>query len=268
MSPNIDLNREGLVSDLSKLRQHPAATDRFSRLYSRKNGIAAVAVVDSMDLPSSLSERWKSLDTQVKQCESLATGELWAVAPLPQVLTELSIYYAEDGNFVSALAIACLIATHCDPYRYVAPFHPIRIKGLFMIAKLLANTAADTAALSNSVKLMSAKVDFKQKALETVQEIDQVSLCQMLLIMILRSVADGLGSQWELSLSTISMLEDIEELRGREQELTLINAWKKDPESNISRAFFEFAVLKQVDALASLGRLILKEDFDLQELKA
>ncbi|CAM1507137.1 Fc.00g067780.m01.CDS01 [Cosmosporella sp. VM-42] len=261
-SPNIDLNRQGLVSDLSKLRHHPAATERFPSLHARMNGIAAVTVVDSAALPEPLPERFEALETQVEQCSALISEELWAVAPVPQVLTEISIYYAEDGNFVSALAIACLIATHCDPYRYVAPFHPVRIKGLFRIAKLLANTAAETATLSNSVKLMSAKGDFKQKALETVRGIDQVSLCEMILIMILKSIPENYGTEWELFTPTTSMLDDIEELRGREEELRLINAWKKGPETQNKRAFFEFAVLKQVDALASLGRLVLKEDFD------
>lgn len=261
LSPNIDLNLASLVSDLSKLRRHPATTSDSKAALANKYSEDVVEIIDSKETPSLLDEHRRYLQIQYRKCRPLVREGFWGVSPLPQVLTEISIYYAEEGNFVYALATACYVATFCDPYRYVAPFHPVRAKGLFLIGKLLANTAAETAALSASVKAMVSKGNFDQKALQALQEIDQVSLCQMLLHMILHQTPEGYAEEWELSVSAREMLSDIDQLPGRDQELSLINAWRQDPSSDQSRAFFDYAVLKQIDALASLGHEIFATDF-------
>jgi SET and MYND domain-containing protein len=190
----------------------------------------------------------------------LAAEDMWAVSPLPQLLSEISILYAEEGNFVYSLVTACFIVSSCDSYRHVLPYHPVRIKGLLLVAKLLANTAADTASLGNS-QAVALKGDFNQRALQTLQDIDQVSLCQMLLIMILKSVPKGYVREWEVSITAKQMLDEINQLQGREQELSLINAWRENPEADQGRAFFEYAVVKQVDSLANLGLEVFKMDF-------
>ncbi|KAK7430812.1 hypothetical protein QQZ08_002601 [Neonectria magnoliae] len=262
LSPNVDLNLASLVFDPSKLRHHPAAARDFKAALANKYSEAATDIIDSRESPDSLDERRRVLEAQYRECQPLVSEGFWGVSPLPQVLAEISIYYAEEGNFVYALATACHVATACDPYRYVAPFHPVRAKGLFLIGKLLANTAADTAALSDSINAMaSSKSNFNQKALQTLQEIDQVSLCQMLLFMILQQTPKGYAAEWELSVSAREMLHDIDRLPGRDKELSLINAWRQDPSNAQSRQFFEYAVLKQIDALASLGCEILATDF-------
>ncbi|KAF7546941.1 hypothetical protein G7Z17_g8059 [Cylindrodendrum hubeiense] len=261
LSPNIDLNLGSLVFDPSKLRRHPATTSNSKAALANKYSEDAAEMIDSKETPNMLDERRRYLQTQYRKCQPLVREGFWSVSPLPQVLTEISIYYAEEGNFVYALAIACYVATYCDPYRYVAPFHPVRAKGLFLIGKLLANTAADTAALSASVQAMVSKGNFDQKGLQTLQEIDQVSLCQMLLFMVLQQTPAGYAAEWELSVSAREMLNDINQLPGRDQELSLINAWRQNPSSDQSRAFFEYAVLKQIDALASLGHEVLVTDF-------
>ncbi|KAH7133634.1 hypothetical protein EDB81DRAFT_845137 [Dactylonectria macrodidyma] len=260
-SPNINLNLISLVSDPSKLRRHSASTSESKAALANKYSEDAVEMIDPQETPHALNERRRYLHNQYRKCQPLVREGFWGVSPLPQVLSEISIYYAEEGNFMYALAIACFGATSCDPYRHVAPFHPVRAKGLFLIGKLLANTAADTAALSASVEAMVSKGNFSQKALHTLQEIDQVSLCQMLLLMILQQTPEGYNAEWELSISASEMLNDINQLPGRDQELSLINAWRQDPSSDQSRAFFDYAVLKQVDALASLGHEILVTDF-------
>lgn len=261
-SPDLDLNRISLVSDIAKLRQHPAAGSPSKQSSSRAFQSTAVALLNSADTPDSLPERRKVLQQQYAKCKPLLAEGLLAVAPLPQILTEMSIYYAEDGNFPFALATACYVATACDPYRYTAPFHPVRIKGLFMIVKLLSNTAASTASLGNAIKTLASKKGLDQKVQETLQDIDQVSLCQMLLILILKWAPAGYLGEWELSASAREMLDDIERLPGRERELSLINAWKQDARSDRSRAFFEYGVVQQVDALAALGRVVLEADFE------
>lgn len=259
-SPVIDMNRQGLVSDLSKLREHPAGVDRNKASLGREYSEKLVDLIDSKETSGSLEERRAVLQTWYQKCQGLISENMWSVSPLPQLLTEISILYAEEGSFVYALATACHIATACDPYRHVAPFHPVRIKGLFLVAKLLANTAADTASLGNS-PAVAARGDLNQRALQTLQDIDQVSLCQMLIIMVLKSIPADYVQEWELSISAKQMLDEIKQLPGRGQEQSLISLWEEDPEQDQAQAFFKYAVLKQVEALSDLGLEMLKMDF-------
>ena len=166
-------------------------------------------------------------------------------------------------SFAHALTIACFVATKCDPIRYASPFHPVRVKNLFMIAKLLANTAESTAALSTSLAAVTTGAGGGRAGSieETLADIDQVSLCQMLLLLILKlAPADYLGV-WELCKPARGMLEEIEGLPGRERELSLIHSWRDDGESEASRTFFDYAVVKQVEVLGSLGKDVLKMEF-------
>ncbi|KAI5466723.1 hypothetical protein BGZ63DRAFT_468689 [Mariannaea sp. PMI_226] len=247
ISPNIELNRGTLAHDITKLR-NPLANKHSEELAS---------LIDSKDPTASLEQRRRDLVARYQS--------LWAVSPLPQILAEIPIYYAEKGNFMYALMTACFVAVNCDPYRHLAPFHPVRVKGLFLIAKLLANTAADTVTLDDSIKTMVAKGSFNQRSVQALKEIDQVSLCQMLLLMVLQQTPTGYDDEWELSVAAAEMLGDIGRLPGREQELSLIHAWKKDPNNDRSQAFFEYAVVKQIDVLASLGHDALQLEFSQQE---
>lgn len=256
----IDMNRHSLVADVGKLGRHPGATDSNKVSAARRQSEELSELLDKKDSAGSLETRRASLQKRYHRCKDLAAKDMWAVSPLPHLLSEISILYAEEGNFVYALVTACFITTSCDSYRHVLPYHPVRIKGLLLVAKLLANTAADTASLGSS-QAVTIKGDFNQRALQTLQDIDQVSLCQMLLIMILKSVPKDYVQEWEVSVTAKQMLDEIIQLPGREQESSLINDWRKDPEADQARAFFGYAVVKQVDALANLGLEVLKMDF-------
>ncbi|KAF5707662.1 hypothetical protein FGLOB1_6811 [Fusarium globosum] len=259
-SPIINMNRHSLVADVGKLGKHPAATDSTKASTATSISEQLSDLIDERDPTLSPEDRRRVLGARYQQCKGLAAENLWAVSPLPQLLTEVSILYIEESNFISALATACFVATSSEPYRHVLPHHPIRIKGLLLVAKLLANTAADTASLGIS-QAVASRGDINQRALQTLQDIDQVSLCQMLLIMIIASVPRDYVREWEVSATAQQMLDEINELPGRDQELSLINAWKENPEGEQARAFFEYAVVKQVDSLASLGLEILEMDF-------
>ncbi|KAH7197621.1 uncharacterized protein B0J16DRAFT_366802 [Fusarium flagelliforme] len=259
-SPIIDMNRHSLVADIGKLGRHPVATNSSKISAARRYSEELSGLLDEKESTGSLEGRRTSLRMRYQQCRGLVSEEMWATSPLAQLLSEISILYAEEGNFVYALVTACFIATSCDPYRHVLPYHPIRIKGLLLVAKLLANTAADTASLGNS-QAVASKGDFNQRALQTLQDIYQVSLCQMLLMMIIKSVPRGYVQEWEVSITAKQMLDEINQLPGREQELSLINAWRENPEADQAKAFFEYAVVKQVDALADLGMDVFKMDF-------
>lgn len=202
------------------------------------------------------------LRQQLKICEDLVAKNLLAVSPVPQVLTELSILFSDKENYAYSLSIACLIAVECDGYRYPAPFHPSRVKTLLMIAKLLANTAAAAAEQSSAVQTSSSvPSDLYQKVLSALQEIDQVSLCQMLVIMILQSVPIEQMAEWDLIVAAKDMLQDIESLPGRENETSLIEAWKNNRNADESKPFFEYAVVQQINNLATLGRAVIDQEF-------
>lgn len=237
------------ISDLSSLSDHPAVTDPTTRT------IAAKYNSEPEQLPESLSTRQAALSSQYKAVQNLTTSNLWAISPVPQVITEISICFAERSNFPYALCIASLVASCCDPYRYTAPFHPVRVKNLFMMAKLLANTA------EGPKQALSARKDsLGGKIQEALSNIDQVSLCQMLLIMV-RKMSSGALREWELCVAARDMLDDIGKLPGREKELSLIDGWDGDEMAEASRVFFEYAVVKQVDVLAELGREVLRMEF-------
>lgn len=252
----------GLVPATSRAQDHPAVNDPARQALAKAGGESATRSTEARASPESLPERRNMLLAQYGDCRDLMAAGLWAVTPVPQVLTEISIFYAEEGNFPFALATACFVATKCDPYRYTAHFHPVRAKNIFMMAKLLANTAAGTAALGNSVKSVAAKANLDQKAQEALQDVDQVSLCQMLLTVVLRSAPVSHAAEWELAVAAREMLRDIEQLPGRDRELSLIKSWAQDPAGDQSEAFFDYAVVKQLEALAALGQAVLKVDFD------
>ncbi|OAA49431.1 MYND finger family protein [Metarhizium rileyi] len=212
--------------------------------------MAAKYTAEPAHLPDSLPARYAALKAQYHASRNLIDANLWAVSPVPQLLTETSIYFAEQGNFPYALALVALVATSCDPYRYAAPFHPVRVKNIFMMAKLLANTAENT---GNTLAAATARGGLGQRLQEVLSDMDQVSLCQMLLILIVK-MCPGELADWELCLSARDMLADIEMLSGREKELSLIDGWAANGEAETSKVFFEYAVVKQVNILAGMGR--------------
>lgn len=261
VSPTVNLNSQSLVSDVSKFRHHPAASNSSKQSIIHRYGESAEPIVNALAEIESPSERRNLLKSEYKKRKALVDEQLWAVTPLPDILFRISMLYGEEENFTLALPVACLIATACDPYQYTSPFHPIRLSGLFTIANFLTHTAATTAFLENSNTPVSRTARLEQKIEQTLREIDQVSLCQMLLILILKSLPDNYGARMDLAVKAQALLSDIEKLAGREQETSLINEWRRDPNSEKSQAFFEFAVVKQVDALASLGKEVLERDF-------
>ncbi|OAQ72855.2 MYND finger family protein [Pochonia chlamydosporia 170] len=222
------------VADVSNVDNHPAVTDK------RIQGIAAKHTTEPNQLPETLSERHRALVAEYKSNKTLIDDDLWAVSPVPQLLTETSIYFAEQNNFAYALAVASVVAVSCDPYRYVTPFHPVRVKNLLMIAKLLANTAENMGSAITTTKGV-----LNQKLQEALADIDQVSLCQMLLLMVVK-MCPGELAEWELCVSAREMLADIARLPGRGKELSLINSWGVDGDLEESKLFYEYAVVKQV----------------------
>lgn len=263
-SPDIDLNKCSLAPDPLHLR-HPepirpgklAVADAQYRASAELMG-----AFESQALPEALPERRQVLQAQYRGCRGLVEESLWSFSPLPEILTEISVYFAESGDFASAVALACHVSTNCQPYRFVAPFHPVRVKGLATIAKMLAHTAASTAALPKQTAVSgSAQADLGLKAREMLRDIDQVSLCQMLLIMVLWATPEDRRGDWEVAIDAKAMLDEIGCLAGRQQELSVINEWTQNPDGAKSQSFFDFAVRQPVGRLADLAPAILRHDF-------
>lgn len=262
ISPTVNLNSQSLVPDVSKFRKHPATSSSNKQSTINRLSESADHISSALATIESPSERRKLLKSEYHKRKALVEEELWAVTPLPDILFRISMLYGEEENFAFALAVACFVATACDPYQYASPYHPIRLTGLFTVANLTSHTAAATAFLTNSVVPVSKKATLEQEIEEILREIDQVSLCQMLLIMILKYAPDNHGAELGLVVKTQALLDDIAKLEGREKEMSLINEWRQDPNSEKSQAFFDFAVVQQVNALASLGRKVLRRDFE------
>ncbi|KAL7807844.1 SET domain-containing protein [Trichoderma gracile] len=262
ISPCVNLNSLSLVPDVSKFRTHPATSSTTKQDIINRHSESAEDISDAWDAIESPSEWRKLLKREYSKRKALVEEELWAVSPLPDILYRISLLYSEEGNYAFALAVACLVATACDPYQYPSPYHPIRLAGLFTVANLVSNTAAATASQTSSAVSVTNKETLEQEIEETLREIDQVSLCQMLLIMILRYTPDDNGTEISLAVKARALLDDIEKLAGREKETSLIDEWRRDPSSEKSQAFFEFAVVKQVDVLASLGKKVVRRDFE------
>lgn len=252
------------MPDSSILRQHPVASDPAKS--TAINRISEEASRDIESFPAAQAGdphlRQSSLRTRIRACKGLLSQDAWAAAPLPHLVTAAAIFFSEQGNFAYGLTLACTVVMDCDPYRYTAPFHPMRARGLYMVTKLLANTAADTAAaMGHGGSLVAAQKDVATKVQETLTEIDQVSLCQMLLILILRLTPKDWQDKWDISVGARAMLEDIRQLQGRDEELSLINSWVMEPQSDRSRAFFQFAVVEPCQRLSKLGKAVLKVEF-------
>ncbi|KAF4122510.1 [histone H3]-lysine4/36 N-trimethyltransferase SMYD, partial [Geosmithia morbida] len=271
-SPRTDINGMSVAPDVANVAAHPAVTNKAGRAdAARAISEEATAQCDSIVKSSTPTPQTSMLRARYLACEPLVSLDLWAVSPLPQLVVDIAVLHADRQDWPAALATACLAATACDAYRYKPPFNPIRVKGLFLVAKLLSNTAASGAAIdydddahgggsAGTRAVGGPAVDRKLR--ETLRYIDQVSLCQILLIMVLQLAPQGgLARQWELTRDAYDMLQDIGQLPGREGETSLIRTWAANPRDAQSEAFFKFAVVDPMKGLSELGMEVLKGEF-------
>lgn len=251
------LNTSSVVgSNASGLQHHPGATE------PQKIQVAAKYCTEPDAQVSGLSpEARRVLSVFLAGYRPLIENDLWAVSPVPQMLTEVSLFYTREHMYTYAVVVAALVAVECDPYRYPAPFHVVRLKNLLMVVKLLVLTAESSAALRASLGGMAAKAGLETNILETLADIDQVSLSQMLLMLVLNASPKGCLDEWTLGAQARELHDDIMGLHGRQKESSLIDAWRNDPESESSRLFFEYAVVQQMGALASLGKRVIRMDW-------
>lgn len=250
-SPAIPLNSFSLQPNLSKLRDPPIDRTKVSQaqietIYKTWQSIAPPQGNDEVEHVEVARARWEL-------CKPLVEAKMWALEPLPTTVTQLAIRWQTSYKMVVyALPLLCFASTECQPFKYVAPFKPSRIKDILAIVKLLAVTGEFTASGELATRC------HHEGLVGTLAMADQVTMCEGLLRLIVHHGSVGAAESWEVLKEAKSMLEDLESLEGREQESTLLRAWANDPEDPEGGAFFEDQVLKPVNTLASFAVEILE----------
>lgn len=182
------------------------------------------------------------------------------------------MFYSEAGLFAHALAVACLAALKCHPYKYPAPFRERRLKGLMVIAKTVTNTASPSAMdelEARAVKSPLTSSDhYSELLLTCLRQADQVSLCEALALMVERdgplaapSENGDDGDEWEIVGLARSMLKDIASLPGREKEAGLLRAWVKSRDE-AGKKYFREQILRPIEDMAVLAVEIMRADFE------
>lgn len=254
--PHLDLNRFALSPGLDALRK-PPVKDAFHSSQSLQRTVERIYPTcstpptseDSSVQAAALHEKWQ-------KCEALRNARLYAIEPLPQLFSEAGIYMGSRGEFASALTISCFLALHCHPFKYPMPFHPVRVKDLLMIAKLLSNTApgpGSTSADSNGA--VGARIS------QALANIDQVTVVHAVLTLAVRLGPHAHSDTWQVYQEAAEMLKDVSSLPGRDQEKSLVLNWAKNPEDFDGKFFFDQAVLKPLGELSALAMDVMDAKF-------
>ncbi|KAL2759100.1 hypothetical protein ACRALDRAFT_1080656 [Sodiomyces alcalophilus JCM 7366] len=256
----IGLNAVSLAPDLDKTLRALSADG------AQKRKLAPVGddILPRNKKSTSPTERRRQLQ-RAYAATGVAESGPWALAPVPDVLSETVGYYADRGNFEAALAVACLAAVESDPFRFVEPFDVQRLKGCMSVATVLTNTAPNEGELGRFARRVGNAVPLAGEDLDVFDKLDQLSLCQMVLLLIVRWAPLGHSEEWEVYRAARETLAEIESLEGRERENGLIKAWNLEPTEKQMVEFFDFGVIKPVRALARLGKAVLALDFGLDK---
>lgn len=250
-SPVLSLNSFSLQPDLAKLQDPPGDRTKVSKaeLEAIHKKWQAIAKPDGDDEESHLKlakERWKV-------CRPLVEARMWAAEPLPTTILQLATSWQTSyKKVVYALPLFCFLSTECDPYKFVAPFMPWRIKNIVAIVKLLAVTGELTASGALATRCSH------EGLVGTLATADQVSICEALLRLAVHHGSSSVSDDWDVFTQAKSMLEDVESLKGREQESEMLRTWIQDPEDPRGAAFFENQVLRPIQTLSSFAVDILE----------
>ncbi|KAJ4290178.1 hypothetical protein N0V88_006687 [Collariella sp. IMI 366227] len=250
-SPIIPLNSFSIQPDLSKLRNPPI--DRSKVTKAEIETIYKKWQAQPNPESDNEDEHLKVARARWELCGPLVEAKMWAAEPLSTTILQLATCWQSSYKYVVyALPLVCFLATDSDPFKYVAPFAPWRIKGIVAIIKLLAVTGELTASGELATRCTH------EGLVGTLAMADQVSMCEALLRLAVHHGSIGAAEDWDVLKQAKSMLEDVESLPGREQESIMIRTWAKNPEDLEAAAFFEDQVLRPVKTLASLAPEILK----------
>ncbi|RYP24768.1 hypothetical protein DL765_000314 [Monosporascus sp. GIB2] len=256
--PHLGLNSFSITPDLQAF-QKPRIKHFLSSNMSLQRNVeeiypscsGSLQGMGALDKREELRRRWG-------KCEQLRKAMLFAIEPLAQFLVEASIYFGEQDDFPAALAVSCFVALQSDPYRSPMPFAAQRVKGMLMIAKILTNTAPSVA----SPPTNAATGTVRSKLSETLAKMDQITVCQVVLTLVLRWGPAAHSNDWQVCSQAKDLLKDIESLPGREKEHAMVNAFLKNPSGPEERLFFEIGVLKPIRELSEIAIDILSAEFE------
>lgn len=207
-----------------------------------------------------LTERAKLLGHRWEKCVPLRKAKLYAIEPLPRMLSEASIYFTELGRFSHSLAISCFLVLYCDPFQYPMPFHPFRVKGMMVVGKLICNTGQGYA--TGTVSQGNATGQTIEARLKQIFEAtDSITVAQAALMIGVWWGPKAHSEEWQPYQEAIEVLNDVETLLGRADEKKMLSLWAKGGQDLEAQLFFEHAVLKPVQELASLALDIMDTEF-------
>ncbi|KAM0287780.1 hypothetical protein ACHAQH_000312 [Verticillium albo-atrum] len=241
------------------------APNKYSETRGEAQGTAQAAgrerrvyetLPSSRDFP--LPERRRQL-IRAYASATIGDSDRWAIEPASYFLQEVLTYYKSAEKLEAALAVASLITVESDPYKYVEPFHIQRIQGLMGVANILLGVPPGGDELPSFARRVGKHADFAAAKSNALSNVDYMSLCQIILLLVVRWAPMGHSPEWELFLLYREQLQEIEALQGRDRENGMIRAWASDPGQMAQ--FFDFAVVKPMALLAELGKAVLTADF-------
>ncbi|KAI0539258.1 hypothetical protein GGR58DRAFT_465025 [Xylaria digitata] len=261
--PHLHLNALSLAPDIQNLHDSQGHSISANKLLS-----ATIEEIYSWCSKPLLGlnepDKQKQLRRRWAACKPLRDSRVpaHAIEPLPHVLTEASMYFGEKGNFAYSLSISSFLATQVEPYKAAAPFAPQRVKGLLMIAKLLANTApADLDTSLGGKKTLASGKSLWAGISKALGKMDQATMCQTILELVVYYAPAAHSEEWAVFRDAKGLLGDIEALQGRETEDALIKAFIRNPNGAEERRFFEQAMLGPLRELVAFCFDIMDSEF-------
>ncbi|KAI1103304.1 hypothetical protein F4804DRAFT_232766 [Jackrogersella minutella] len=251
--PNLELNSFSLAPDVDKLRHPPIKQFPNSSKPLQRNLAEVHELCDEPLQGDSPAGKREQLCKRWKLCAQLRKAELYAIDPLYQELVDAAVYLGDQGKFGYALAITCFLALKCDPYRTPMPFAGPRLKGVMMIAKLLA-----TGPLAATV---GDGGDLATRVSQALKKLDQVTICQVLLMVAIHHSPSAHSKEWRLYHEAKDLLKDLESLPSRETETALVDAFGRNQGGSEERRFFNTAVLEPIRGLAGFALEIMEAEF-------
>ncbi|KAI1334747.1 SET domain-containing protein [Xylariaceae sp. FL0016] len=254
---HLELNTFSLVTDLLRLRHPPIRTflnsnkmlqDTVEEIYPSCSG--ALLDDSSEDKETQLRQRWRAT-------KELRKAGLFAIEPLNQALVEANIYFTEREKFAYSLAIACFLALHTNPYTAPMPFAPQRVKGMLIVAKLLANTAP----INSTTEKVAETRPLETRILHALSEMDQATICQVVLGFVIHYNRVGYSSEGRVYQEAMELLSDLEAAPGRDAEQALVKAFFRNPKGAEQSLFLNTVVLNPISTLSQLAMDVMETEF-------